>query len=53
MWKVVIFSIWCSVSVFSKTEIYFESVNYPLSEWLKETRFPSRYLRSDNENLFI
>jgi len=53
MWKVVIFSIWCSVSVFSKTEIYFESVDSSLYEWLEEARFPSRYLRLDNENFFI
>lgn len=40
MIRFLIFSIWCSISVFSKTEIYFKAPESELAEWLEEAHFP-------------
>lgn len=50
MRKILIFSLWCSISVFSKTEIYFVPMDSPLGEWLSEVRFPALFLRLDAPN---
>ena len=40
MMRFLIFGIWCSVSVFSKTEIYFRPPESPLVEWLDTAKYP-------------
>ncbi len=45
MKKILILSLWCSVSVFSKTEIYFVPIETALGDWLNEISFPPLYLR--------
>ncbi len=44
MKKILILSLWCSVSVFSKTEIYFAPIETSLSEWINEINFPPLYV---------
>ena len=47
MKKIFILSLWCSVSIFSKTEIYFVPIETALEDWLDEISFPPLYLRLD------
>ncbi len=49
MKKILIFGLWCSVSVFSKTEIYFVPIETALGEWMNEISFPRLYLYLDED----
>ncbi len=41
MWRLLVLSVWCSVSIFSKTEIYFKPPTVQMIEWLKDAEFPA------------
>ncbi|MBQ7632645.1 MAG: hypothetical protein IJS88_00840 [Alphaproteobacteria bacterium] len=52
MWRLIVLSIWCSVSIFSKTEIYFKPPAEQIIEWLKDAEFPAlRLYFYDDEDI--
>lgn len=49
MFRNFVFGLWCSVSVFSKTEFHFTPPNPQISAWLAETEVPALFLTWDEE----
>ncbi len=49
MFRIFVFGLWCSISVFSKTEFRFIMPSPQIGEWLAQAEFPALYLTLDEK----